>query len=376
MYYQYLGCFVYSHQNEFIVLIDIPLSDLTSKFNVFEVISYDIPFNGSDIVARYEIPHQFLAASPDLSKISFIQPWEFQQCAVGTFQFCKLASAIYYTNTLQDECIVALLLQNSKAPKACTARVRRRSTPATGAIYFGNGLWKVTTPAPLRFSIVCSGEAVGQVQAQPPLSDIQLGIGCYAHCEVLSLPPYFYNDTTISTPALNLNLPMPAEIWAPVHQELAQSIDQIPDQLEQILDGEPTLPILKSKLKMELMRLKALEDGKSPRHSFMFYGMIVVLSVGVILGVIVMVYYCKRHGSPMAMWRGLAKRRTKRDSSKHRPAWGAVFGTDPITDSEAVEIGPTSAAATAEHQPCSMEQVLSAPYLQLSTKYVRPTLEQ
>ncbi len=86
-YYQYLTCQVYPGDEVFTVLIDIPLTDMTSKFNVFQVITYDIPYINTTIVATFDLPHQYIAVSPDLSKTVISNPGRSKDVQLKHFIF-------------------------------------------------------------------------------------------------------------------------------------------------------------------------------------------------------------------------------------------------------------------------------------------------
>ena len=132
---------------------------------------------------------------------------------------------------------------------------------------------------------------MGQVQVQPPLGEVQLGVGCNAHCEALNLPPYFINDSTIYIPPVNINPPLPPEIWAPVSHELAESIQRFPAKLNQILDDAPNTDELKRNLQEEIRKMNEYDLGsKTDDSQPAFIGIIVALTMCVI-GIVCMSLY-------------------------------------------------------------------------------------
>ncbi len=360
-YYQYLGCYVYPGDGDFTVLIDVPLADVTSQFNVFQILTYDVPYGNTSIVASYEIAHEYVAVSPDRSRISFLEDWQLHQCSSEVFHFCRMTTAIYFTNTLQDDCTVSLLLHPNNVHKNCKPVVRKRTSPLSKAVYISNGLWKISTPHPLVFTIVCTEKATVQIQVNPPLGDLKLHAGCYAHSGDLNLPPFFFNETFAPPSFVNIHLPMTSEIWAPVGEELSESLQSIPAHLDQILDSQPTISELKRRLSEQLRKLDVQTKPETHGHSFMFYAIIVLIGVtGFVCMCVCVIVNKKRLSSLGLVQKCMIRFRHEQSATSTQRTWAGADDTDPQ------QVEPMEVDDKDGQQEPSLAQVAAAPYLRLS----------
>ena len=294
-YYQTLTCEVTHHSKGFVFIINIPLLDVTSQFELYKVISIPMPFKSSNLSAKFDLSSQGLAISTDMSKAIFMNDANVMTCARHSVNFCRLSSPIHYINRLKDNCMLALFLKQTTIHDICKVKLSIMTDTTSKGFYLNNGIWAISLHKPSVIVIICPNRRNNAVKLLPPLSFIHLELGCYANGEDFMLPPYFHKESKFTIPTSELYIPEELHIWNPVITEVEHSLKHFPQKLPELLKGNTKMNSLKMDIQAHRSML-AQRQWKThiSNNKYIYIAVALVLLLIVFLNVLV---YCKYKSS-------------------------------------------------------------------------------
>ena len=297
-YYQQLSCYLERVDGNFTIIIGLPLSDETSRYSLLRVHTYEIPFENSSVVASYDISSEYIIVSPDYSEIMYPDSDDIAGCTASGYHICTIHKPIYYTNKLLDTCLVALLLDQPNQQQVCPMKTKVRDHGGTIANYEGDGIWIVSIHQETIFQVVCE-RGQYQLKLQPNFAQVKLTDGCYAHCNDLTLPPYFSKSSHFRDIHHMVGYPELPPIWDKIEKDLAISQQLAPQQMDQILDLQPDLNHLHEQIQQELSKfdssndwLQSMKDSKLDSWPVVMLTLISVLAV--LLVALIIYWWCTR----------------------------------------------------------------------------------
>ena len=117
-YYKYLTCSTMVKDKKILIVVSIPLLDLSSTFEVFNVHNLPLPFMNQtkgikpsiQMTAQLEIETYSIAFNVERTKYILLDKLETQHCSNPWLKFCQIQSPIYPVS-LNKLCVVALFLK-------------------------------------------------------------------------------------------------------------------------------------------------------------------------------------------------------------------------------------------------------------------------
>ena len=91
-FYRYLHAHVLVAEEQFLLLIDIPIQDCAEQLRIYQVFNLFIP--RGNLPAQYDIDTRFLGTSHDKTKAIEILDQQFITCQWANGQFCKIKAPL------------------------------------------------------------------------------------------------------------------------------------------------------------------------------------------------------------------------------------------------------------------------------------------
>ena len=102
-YYQSLTCTTILDRGVFLVVVSVPLLDRDNKFEIYNVMNSQLPFNDSNLtvslqlnfVANYKLETSALAINPERTKYIILEADELVHCNTPLLEYCNVKSSIF-----------------------------------------------------------------------------------------------------------------------------------------------------------------------------------------------------------------------------------------------------------------------------------------
>lgn len=108
------------------------------------------------------------------------------------------------------------------------------------AISVSDGVWAVATQGEIELSMVCESKTTTTIRAMPPLTMVELPLGCSAFGTSMSLPPYYQAEEKFERKKsfgklMENNLSDWAGLWEPIVKRFSDvTLSKIPEILKPI----------------------------------------------------------------------------------------------------------------------------------------------
>ena len=87
-FYRYLGTHILMADEQFLLLIDVPIKDHTQQMEIYEVFNFDVPHR--NFSACYSIHNRYFGIMHDETNAVEISGDQFKTCQKANGQFCNL----------------------------------------------------------------------------------------------------------------------------------------------------------------------------------------------------------------------------------------------------------------------------------------------
>ena len=204
-YYRMLTCSVVFENDRILVVINVPLINRGTQFEVFKIYNVAIPsvaiskqlplreqLGNRHLVANYKLEATALAINQQRTDFVIMSEEEAKLCSNPLVSFCKFKSPIYPVNK-NTFCLVALFIgSQSRIKQLCQAKVYT-NVNLPNAEYISDGLWLVTTAKRLTFTRTCQEPSYEPKTffVEPPLSLVRMKETCTATNNELTLQPFY-----------------------------------------------------------------------------------------------------------------------------------------------------------------------------------------
>ena len=110
-FYRYLRSHMLVEENQFLLLIDVPIQDRAQQIQIYKIINLPVPVVNYSM--RYTVDSKYLGVTYDRTKVMDIPEDQFKLCKEANGQFCPLMTPLQpLTNS--PSCVAALYTKNSQ----------------------------------------------------------------------------------------------------------------------------------------------------------------------------------------------------------------------------------------------------------------------
>jgi hypothetical protein len=308
-YYQNLPVSAVPMENGFFVMLAIPIINLQSKYEIYEILNIPVPYPETNLTAKIAIDQKYMAISNDRTTVSFLQQSEFQQCLPSNTMFCSLMLPLYPITMFKESCELYLFLNREFDDNMCDIILFPTTNQLPKLYHIQEGQWVITMHASITFHVNCPDGSTWSIKTKPPLAVIRLQNGCSASSGDLIVPPYYYKKSVFQVIEPTFKIPSNMSLWSYHAHTINQALVEIPHKLPKIGDSSQTMAELVTKLRHHLDSARSLQrTAKHSGYAWYVYFCIVV-SLIIFLIILVTIIYCKCKHSVM-------KRQTKHIAKK------------------------------------------------------------
>ena len=109
-FYRYLRTHVLVEENQFLLLIDVPIQDRAQQIQIYKIINLPVPVGNYSM--RYTMDNKYLGVTHDRTKAMDIPEDQFKLCNEANGQFCPLMTPLQPLMN-PPSCVAALYTKNS-----------------------------------------------------------------------------------------------------------------------------------------------------------------------------------------------------------------------------------------------------------------------
>lgn len=294
-YYKTLTCALLVQDERFVVVVSLPLLDLTGKFEIYKIFNIPLPYSDDkldtdslpDITAAYALETNSLAIDPQRTKFAILSPDEIEKCSLPLTRYCKIRSPIYPVN-LSKLCVIALFMKNTaNVKKYCSVQVQPNSL-LPSSLYFSEGEWVVASRHPIRFAIVCDDGKRYTTKTLAPLDVLPLPMSCSASSDHMTLSPFYHKESQYHVndplkPLLSLHNQTDLSLWEPFRLSIPNlTKTEMPKKLKSI-QSIPMFDFIETLRSLRTMK----HESKWPTW---LYILIILGPITVLLAIALFVY--------------------------------------------------------------------------------------
>ena len=248
-FYRYLQTHILVEENQFLLLIDVPIQDRAQQIQIYQIINLPVPVGNYSM--KYTIETKYLGVTYDRTKAMDIPEEQFKLCKEENGQFCPLLTPLQPL-TNPPSCVAALYTKNSREIN----RLHELTTKAQLEIYLpiplAPSVWAIIS-LPFKqqppVTIICPTKPAASIHISLPIHILEPA--CSATSQHFHLPPK-YEDThvTMNFSIYNANLDI-IDISSASFR-IAQHIPSVQQhEMLEKLAALPPVPI--KRITMELM---------------------------------------------------------------------------------------------------------------------------
>ena len=196
-FYRYLWMHVLVEENQFLLLIDVPIQDRAQQIQIYQIINLPVPVGNYSM--RYTMETKYLGVTYDRTKAMDIPEEQFKLCKEANRQFCPLLTPLQPL-TNPPSCVAALYTKNSRE----IDRLCELSTKAQPEIYLpiplAPNVWAIISSPfkqQLPVTVICPTKSATSIHISPPIHVLKLEPTCSATSQHFHLPPK-YEDTHVT----------------------------------------------------------------------------------------------------------------------------------------------------------------------------------
>ena len=259
-FYRYLRTHVLVEENQFLLLIDVPIQDRAQQIQIYQIIN--IPVSVGNYSMRYTMDNKYLGVTYDRTKAMDIPEDQFKLCREANGQFFPVMTPLQPL-TNPPSCVAALYTKNSREIDHLCELTTKTQPELYLPIPLASNVWAIIS-SPFKqqppVTVICPTKPAMSIHISPPIHVLRLEPTCSATSQHFHLPPK-YEDThvTMNLSIYNANLDI-----INISSALFRITQHIPSvQQQEMLERLAALPPVPIKrITMELMG-KVLQETLS-----------------------------------------------------------------------------------------------------------------
>ena len=205
-FYRYLRTHVLVEENQFLLLIDVPIQDRAQQIQIYKIINLPVPVGNYSM--RYTMNNKYIGVTCDRTKAMDIPEDQFKLCKEANGQFYPLMTPLQpLTNPLL--CVAALYTKNSQEINHLCELTTKTQPELYLPIPLASNVWAIIS-SPFKqqppVTVICPTKTMS-IHISPPIHVLRLEPACSATSQHFHLPPK-YEDThvTMNLSIYNANL--------------------------------------------------------------------------------------------------------------------------------------------------------------------------
>ena len=195
-FYRYLRTHVLVEENQFILLIDVPIQDRAQQIQIYQIINLPVPVG--NYLMRYTMDNKYLGVTYDRAKAMDIPEDQFKLCKKANGQFCPLTTPLQ--PLMNPPSFVAdLYTKNSREIDHLCELTNKTQPELYLPIPLASNVWAIIS-SPFKqqppVTVICPMKPAMSIHISPPIHILRLEPACSATSQHFHLPPK-YEDTHI-----------------------------------------------------------------------------------------------------------------------------------------------------------------------------------
>ena len=179
-FYRYLCTHILITEEQFLLLVDVPIQDHAQQMEIYEVCNLDIPHG--TFFTCHDIQNKNFGIMLDEISTVKISEDQFKTCQKANRQFCILNTPLLPLAN-PPTCVSAVYAKDKDCiQKGCSLQIKKASSISILTSIAPN-VWIITSPmsaVPSIITLICPGEAPRSVTPQMPIHIPQLPPACSA----------------------------------------------------------------------------------------------------------------------------------------------------------------------------------------------------
>ena len=251
-FYRYLRTHMLVEENQFLLLIDVPIQDRAQQIQIYKIINLPVPVGNYSM--RYTMGNKYLGVTYDRTKVMDIPEDQFKLCKEANGQFCPLMTPLQPL-TNPPLCVAALYTKNSREIDCLCEPTTKTQPELYLPIPLTSNVWAIISSPfkqQLPMTVICPTKPAMSIHISLPIHVLRLEPACSATSQHFHLPPK-YEDTHVmmNLSIYNANLDI-INISSALFR-ITQHILSVQQQgMLERLAALPPVPI--KRITMELMR--------------------------------------------------------------------------------------------------------------------------
>ena len=250
-FYRYLRTHILVEENQFLLLIDVPIQDRAQQIQIYQIINLPVPVG--NYLMRYTMDTKYLGVTYDRTKAMDIPEEQFKLCKEANGQFCPLTTPLQPLMN-PPSCVAALYTKNSREIDHLCELTTKTQPELYLPIPLTSIVWAIISSPfkqQLPVTVICPTRPAMSIHISPPIHILRLEPACSVTSQHFHLPPK-YEDThiTMNLSIYNANLDI-----INISSALIRITQHIPSvQQQEMLERLAALPPVPIKrITMELM---------------------------------------------------------------------------------------------------------------------------
>ena len=206
-FYRYLRTHMLVEENQFLLLIDVPIQDRAQQIQIYQIINLPVPVGNYSM--RYTMDNKYLGVTYDRTKAMDIPEDQFKLCKEANGQFCPLMTPLQPLMN-PPSCVAALYTKNSREINHLCELTTKTQPELYLPIPLASNVWAIIS-SPFKqqppVTVICPTKPAMSIHISPPIHILRLEPACSATSQHFHLPPK-YEDThvTMNLSIYNANL--------------------------------------------------------------------------------------------------------------------------------------------------------------------------
>ena len=205
----YLHAHILITNQQFLLLIDVPIQDCSQQLSIYKIFTLDIPHG--NFTACYDVNTPNLGITQNETMAVEILQHQFSVCQEANGQFCNIHTP-FQPLANPPFCITALYARNAASISTRCSRQIRKTQNISIPSQIAPNVWILTTaPSTVTATItlICPGETTKFLTVKKPIHVLHLPPTCSATSPNFHLPPQYEHQpiaVNISLDMANLNM--------------------------------------------------------------------------------------------------------------------------------------------------------------------------